>query len=146
MKSYLTFKTAGVYFACDFDDIIRIEAAAGTTVTPAPAFPEYMPGTYVSDGEVMPVIDTAIRFGLGGGVTGSYSCFIVAKLSEGSMSGHYSRCAALADEVCGSVRLESELNPPPAVNSESFARYVKGTFVSDDVTYYVITPQLLAGE
>ena len=39
MKSYLTFKTAGVDFACDFDDIIRIEAAADKTVTAAPSFP-----------------------------------------------------------------------------------------------------------
>lgn len=146
MKSFLTFKTSDVYFACDFDDIIRIEAAAGKKITPAPAFPEYMPGTYVSDGEVMPIIDTAMRFGLSGGVSGAYSCFIVAAISEDSLDGRYGKCAALADEVCGSVRLESELNPPPSVNSESFARYVKGTFVDEGITYYVISPQLLAGD
>lgn len=146
MKSYLTFKTSGVYFACDFEDVIRIEAAVGKQVTPAPAFPEYMPGTYVSDGEVLPVIDTAVRFGLSFGVVGDYSCFIVTDLSEDSLDGRYGKCAALADEVCGSVRLEGELNPPPSVNSESFARYVKGTFVDDGNTYYVITPQLLVGD
>ncbi len=145
MKSYLTFKTAGVDFACDFDDVIRIEAADGKAVTAAPSFPDYMPGTYVSEGEAIPIIDTSRRFGLGGGVKGAYSCFIVAKLTEG-LEGRYEKCAALVDEVCGSVRLESELAPPPAVNSESFARYVSGMFVSDGKTYYVITPQLLCGE
>lgn len=145
MKSYLTFKTAGVDFACDFDDIIRIEAAADKTVTAAPSFPEYMPGTYVSEGEVVPVIDTARRFGLGRRVRGEYSCFIVAKMTEG-LDGRYDRCAALTDEVCGSVKLEEELSPPPAVNSESFAKYVSGTFVHDGKIYYVITPGLLCGE
>lgn len=146
MKNYLTFRTSGVYFACDFEDIIRIEAAAGKPVTPAPAFPEYMPGTIASDGEVIPVIDTAVRFGLSFGVVGDYSCFIIASLSKKSLEGRYSKCAALADEVCGSVKLEEELGDPPALNSESFAEYVKGTFVNDGKIYYVITPQLLVGE
>ncbi len=142
MKSYLIFKTAGVDFACDFDDIIRIEAAAGKEVTVAPAFPDYMPGTYLSDGEVIPVIDTAKRFGLGDRVTGDHRCFIVARLTEG-LEGRYDRCAALADEVCGSVKLDGELSPPPAVNSESFARYVSGTFVNDGKIFFVIAPGLL---
>jgi hypothetical protein len=43
-------------------------------------------------------------------------------------------------------QLEEELGDPPALNSESFAEYVKGTFVNDGKIYYVITPQLLVGE
>ncbi|MCD8094712.1 MAG: hypothetical protein LUE12_01090 [Ruminococcus sp.] len=40
-KNFLTFKAAGVRFACSFESVIRIEAAKAAEITPAPAFPDY---------------------------------------------------------------------------------------------------------
>jgi purine-binding chemotaxis protein CheW len=138
--SYLIFKSAGRTFACAFEDILRIEAAS--EITPAPGFPDYMPGTAVVDGEVMPVIDAAKRFGLSGECERSHSCFIAAfSDGEGEQAEKYRRCALLADSVEGSVRCtEEEILPPPDINEDSFVRYVDGMFLKDGAACYIISP------
>ena len=146
MKTYLTFMTGGVSFAAELSDVIRIIPAEEAVISPAPNFPPYMPGTAAIDGEATPVIDTAIRFGLGERVTGKRACCILAALDHSSgLAERYERCAALVDEVSGIVNSES-LSPAPALNSESFAKYIKGTFIADGVTYYAVSPELLVGD
>lgn len=149
-RMYLIFRTAEVAFACDFADVIKIEPADGHKITPAPGFPEYMPGTAELDGAIAPVIDTAARFGLGGRTDGRRSCFILAGIDrKGSEqlteSASYDRCAVLVDEVCGSETV-GRLLPPPAVNSESFSRYLKGVFTANGETVYVVSPEKLIGD
>ncbi len=139
----MLFKTAGVDFACDFDSIIRIDAASSADITPAPSFPDYMSGTVVLDGEIVPVVDTAKRFGLGSLQKGSHSCFILARLDDSELKKSYDKLAAWVDEINGSAKVSS-ISPPPALNDESFSEYVAGTFLYEDRTYYVITPEKLA--
>lgn len=57
---YLIFTSAGRSFSLPFEDIKIIIAAQ--TPTPVPDFPDYMPGTVVNEGEVVPVIDLRRRF------------------------------------------------------------------------------------
>ena len=52
---YLIFTSAGRSFSLPFEDIKIIIAAQ--TPTPVPDFPDYVPGTVVNEGEVVPVID-----------------------------------------------------------------------------------------
>ena len=144
MSTYLTFKTGELSFAVGFADVIRIIALEDIAVTAAPNFPEYMPGTAAVDGEAVPVIDTAVRFGLGGSISGQRACCILSRLApDAKLPGRYDKCAVLVEEVTGITEAD-ELSPPPSINSESFARYMKGTFISEGVTYYVISPELLA--
>ena len=144
MSTYLTFRTAGLLFAAEFSDIIRIVAAEDTAVTPAPNFPPYMPGTAAIDGEAVPVIDSAARFGLAEHVTGERACCILSRLDPSSgMTDRYTKCAVLVDEITG-IQEADKLSPPPALNTESFAKYMKGTFITDNTTYYVISPDLMA--
>jgi purine-binding chemotaxis protein CheW len=144
VSRFLTFKTAGLSFAAGFDDVLRIIAAADTEISPAPGFPPYMPGTAAIEGEAVPVIDTAKRFGIGDKVTGEHSCCILSRLDPSSgMSGRYEVCAVLVDEVTGIIEAD-RLSPPPALNSDSYARYMKGTIIMENITYYVISPELLA--
>ena len=146
MSTYLTFMTAGVSFGAELSDVIRIIPSHEAAVSPAPNFPAYMPGTAAIDGEAVPVVDTAARFGLGEKITGQRACCILSRLDHSSgMADRYDRCAVLVDEVTGIVSSEG-LSHAPALNSESFARYVKGTFIDNNVTYYVITPELLVGD
>lgn len=146
----LLFRTAEVIFACEFQDIIKIEPAADLRLTPAPGFPDYMPGTTEIEGIVAPVIDTSVRFDLGEGINGERSCVILTSIDlEGAKdtSGfeRFDRCAVLVDEVYSSETIE-ELMPPPMVNDDSYSRYLKGVFVIDGETVYVISPQKLIGE
>ena len=144
MSTYLTFRTAELFFAAEFGDIIRIVAAEDAAVTPAPNFPAYMPGTAAIDGEAVPVIDTAVRFGLAERVTGERACCILSRLDPTSgMTDRYEKCAVLVDEVTG-ITEAGILSPPPALNRESFMKYMKGTFIDHGTTYYVISPELLA--
>lgn len=146
----LLFRTGGISFACEFSDVLKIEPAEDHKLTPAPGFPDYMPGTAELEGVVAPVIDTSLRFGLGNGITGSRSCFILTRIDlDGAKNAdsfeRYDRCAALVDEVCGSDTV-STLLPPPAVNAESYSRYLKGVYTKDGETVYVISPHKLIGD
>lgn len=147
--SLLLFRVGGQTFACEFSDIIKIEPTAGTVTTPAPGFPEYMPGTVKLESGITPVIDASKRFGLGDGITGFHSCFIVTELSpsesESEKFERYDRCAVMVDEVYGSDVVE-RLMPSPAVNSESYTRYMKGLYYKDGEIVYVISPDMLVGE
>lgn len=143
MKTYLTFKTSGVNFAAELTDIIRIIPSGEAAVSPAPNFPPYMPGTAAIEGEAVPVIDTAVRFGLGDRVTGQRACCILSRLDPSSgFAERYSTCAILVDEVTGMQSAE-KLSHVPALNIESFAKYLKGTFIESNTTYYVISPELI---
>ncbi len=151
MSNFLLFKTAGILFACAFEDIIRIVPAAGAELTPAPAFPDYMPGTAVIESEVLPVIDSSLRFGMKSKSDRSYSCMIISSIEKGSeiagegdLAERYGKCALIVDEVCGSYETDA-LMPPPAVNKESFAKYVANTFICNDEICYVIKPSLVIG-
>lgn len=146
--SFLIFKVSGRSFACAFEDIVRIEAARDAEITPAPGFPKYMPGTAVIDGEVMPVIDAAKRFGLNETGNRERSCFIVAQTeTENGIGGEYKKCALLADEAAGSVQKEEdEILSPPDVNADSFVRYVSGMFLTDGETCYIISPAKTIGD
>lgn len=126
-----------------FESIIHIDAAA-VQITPAPGFPNYMPGTIIIDEEVVPVVDTQIRFGLGEGVKAERACFVLTRLEQNSdFAEGDNKCAVLVEEVSGMFEPESSLGAPPAVNQDSFAMYVTGTYIQNDETYYIITPEKL---
>lgn len=144
MSTYLTFRTGELSFAAEFTDVIRIIAMEDLAVTPAPNFPAYMPGTAAIDGEAVPVIDTAVRFGLGEGISGERACCILSRLApDAKLPERFEKCAVLVEEVTGITEAD-KLSPPPALNSDSYAKYMKGSLISDGVTYYVISPELLA--
>lgn len=146
VRSFLIFGAADRSFACAFEDILRIEAAG--EITPAPGFPDYMPGTAVIDGEIIPIIDAAKRFGLSAGGDRSRSCFIVTFTDgSGELGGRYKKCALLADTVKGSVQCgESDILPPPEINADSFVRYVSGMIKLADETCYIISPGKTMGD
>jgi purine-binding chemotaxis protein CheW len=146
-RNYLIFKSAQRNFACAFEDILRIEAAATIEITPVPGFPDYMPGTAIIDGEVLPIIDAAKRFGLEGECERRHSCFITTFTDESSsLSGEYKKCALLADSVEGSVQKnEDEILPPPDINKDSFVEYISGVFISGNETFYIISPKKTMG-
>lgn len=149
MRNFLTFKSGGIMLACDFEKIVRIEPVSGSVITPAPGFPSYMPGTAAVGGEIMPVINSALRFGFDDTGDKTRACFITAEFEkdESGEFSQYGKCALTADEVTGSVRLdEEELLPPPSINEESFAKYLSGAFRYLDSTYYIIDPTKVVGE
>lgn len=146
VRSFLIFGSADRRFACAFEDILRIEAAG--EITPAPGFPDYMPGTAEIDEEIIPVIDAAKRFGLPVSGDRSRSCFIVTFTDGiGELGDKYRRCALLADTVSGSVKCEeSEIMPPPEINADSFVRYVSGMIKLEGETCYIISPGKTMGD
>ena len=159
MKNFLLFTVSNRSFACAFEDILRIEPAAGggaAEITPVPGFPDYIPGTAEIDGEITPIIDAAKRFGLGEAGDRTRACYIVADI--GSESGElgdqdkdkderYMKCALLADAINGSVQCADEdLLPPPEINADSCVKYVTGTLEVNGATCFVISPNKTIGE
>lgn len=149
LQSYLTFKCGGVCFACNFSDIIHIEPSRDLKITPAPSFPDFMPGTVVIEGEIMPAVNASKRFGFGGEPDyEGYGCFIAAEIEKGTLyGGRYRRCAVFVDEILNSVRIDDEeLFPAPAINEESFAGYVAACFLHSEETHYIIDMGKIIGE
>ena len=110
---YLIFTSAGRSFSLPFEDIKIIIAAQ--TPTPVPDFPDYVPGTVVNEGEVVPVIDLRRRF-------------------------HYEP-KEISDRDCiaGFTDIpEDKLCKAPNVNEEACADFLKGEFLLEGKPCYVL--------
>ena len=113
---YLIFTSAGRSFSLPFEDIKIIIAAQ--TPTPVPDFPDYVPGTVVNEGEVVPVIDLRKRFHYEPKEISDRDCIIIT----------------MGEEV--SVGLK--LCKAPNVNEEACADFIKGEFLLEDKPCYVL--------
>ena len=89
---YLIFTSAGRSFSLPFEDIKIIIAAQ--TPTPVPDFPDYVPGTVVNEGEVVPVIDLRRRFHYESKEISDRDCIIITMGEEVSVG-------LLCDSVTG---------------------------------------------
>ena len=97
---YLIFASAGRSFSLPFEEIKIIIAAQ--TPTPVPDFPDYVPGTVVNEGEVVPVIDLRRRFHYESKEISDRDCIIITMGEEVSVG-------LLCDSVTGFKRQRRSL-------------------------------------
>ena len=62
INSYLTFQLAGEFFALNVSRVINILEMC--KITEVPKMPDYVKGVINLRGEVLPVIDTRLKFGM----------------------------------------------------------------------------------
>lgn len=127
---YLIFTSAGRSFSLPFEDIKIIIAAQ--TPTPVPDFPDYVPGTVVNEGEVVPVIDLRRRFRYEPKEISDRDCIIITIGEEVSVG-------LLCDSVTGFTDIpEDKLCKAPNVNEETCADFLKGEFLLEGKPCYVL--------
>jgi len=114
MTQYLTFKLDGEVFALDIGKVR--EVLDFTSVTKVPQTPDFMRGVINLRGNVVPVVDLRLKFGLSMTEKTVNTCVII---SEIMVDGESTVVGAMADSVQEVLDLEPEqIEPPPRIGSK----------------------------
>ena len=131
VNEYLRFEFNGRLFAIPMSSIVIILQA--TEPVKIPEFPDYIAGTVTYEENIVPVINSRLRFGYPNTQITSRNIIIICE-AEGKVAG------ILIDTILSFRRLaEGELKPPPNLNDDASSRYLSGVFMDEgDVPCYVI--------
>lgn len=124
MKSnqFLTFKLGNDIYAIDVAKVR--EVLDFPNITKVPKMPEYMCGVINLRGNVVPVVDLRLKFGMPKTERTINTCIIVV---EAIIENENSIIGAVADSVQEVIELESKLiEPPPKIGSKLKAEFIKG--------------------
>jgi len=109
--SYLTFKLQDELYAANVSKVLNILEL--TKITKVPNAPNYMKGVINLRGDVLPVIDTRLKFGMKEVEYTSSTCILVLILN---IDGSTIHLGALVDSVQEVLEIEDkELLPPPSI-------------------------------
>lgn len=125
-NSYLSFMLGEEIFASNVSKVLNILELV--RITEIPQSPPYIKGVMNLRGEVLPVIDTRIKFGMSPTVLGKDTCILVMEID---MDGNELKVGALVDNVVEVMEIpESELLPSPTIGEnykidflDSMAKY-----------------------
>ncbi len=119
---YLTFKLGGEVFAINID-IVR-EVLDFTTVTKVPQTPDFMRGVINLRGNVVPVMDMRLKFGLSQTEKTVNTCVIITEIE---MDGEKTVVGAMADSVQEVLDLEpDQIEPPPRIGAKLNTEILRG--------------------
>ena len=125
---YLTFKLEEEIFALDISKVR--EVLDFTTVTKVPRTPEFMRGVINLRGNVVPVVDMRLKFGMSRTEKTVNTCIIIVEVS---VEGESTVLGALADSVQEVIDLEPEqIEPAPKIGTKLRTEFIKGMGKRDD--------------
>ena len=110
-NSYLSFKLNNEIFASNVSKVLNILELV--RITDVPQSPPYIKGVINLRGDVLPVIDTKIKFGMAPTILGKDTCILVMEIE---LDGERLKIGALVDSVVEVMEIsENELLPSPAI-------------------------------
>lgn len=119
---YLTFFTAGEEYGVNIGkvkEIVKFEA-----ITTVPNTPHWVRGVTNLRGNVVPVVDLAVKFGLAGSAITKFSCIII---TEVLFQGEKLTMGVLADSVSQVVELSAgEIEETPPFGTRVKTEYLLG--------------------
>lgn len=119
---YLTFRLADEIFAFDVAKVREILEI--TTITKIPQSPEFMRGVINLRGNVVPVIDLRLNFGMQRTEQTINTCIIVVEVN---LQGEVLVLGVLADSVQEVVEMEPEsIEPSPRLGTRLNTEFIKG--------------------
>lgn len=119
---YLTFKLADEVFAVDVAKVREI--LDYTPATKVPGTPDFMRGVINVRGNVVPVVDMRLRFGLSATEKTVDTCIVVMEIAVEADS---MVLGALVDSVQEVFEMEaSQIEPPPRIGMRWRSDYIKG--------------------
>ncbi len=128
INSYLTFKLNKETFGTNVKHVLNI--LEPMKITKIPAAPDYMPGVVNLRGEVLPIIDTKYKFGMGKTEFTGNTCILVIEIEN---EEEYIKVGALADGVEEVLELnEDDLKPPPSIGSKFNSRIIESMAKVDE--------------
>jgi len=121
-SQYLTFRLAEEVFALEIGKVR--EVLDFTEVTQVPQTPEYMRGVINLRGNVVPVVDLRLKFGMSTTQKTVNTCVII---TEVVLDGEATVLGAMADSVQEVLDLEPEqIEPPPRIGTRLNTVFIKG--------------------
>ena len=119
---YLTFKLRDEVFALDIGKVR--EVLDFTTVTKVPETPDFMRGVINLRGNVVPVVDMRLKFGLSITEKTVNTCVIITEID---VDGETTVVGAMADSVQEVLDLEPEqIEPPPRIGAKLNTDFIMG--------------------
>jgi purine-binding chemotaxis protein CheW len=119
---YLTFKLDDEVFALDISKVR--EVLEYSTVTKVPQTPDFMQGVINLRGNVVPVIDMRLKFGMSESEKTVNTCVIIVEIN---LDGESTVLGALADSVQEVFELESgQIEPAPKIGTRLNTDFIKG--------------------
>lgn len=126
--SYLTFCLGAEHFALNVGRVVNILEMQ--SITKVPKSPNYIPGIINLRGEVLPVIDTNIKLGLGTTQTSSNTCILVI---ETEVDKSQIRFGMLVDSVQEVVEIEdANILPSPTIGENYNTEIISGVVESEE--------------
>lgn len=119
---FLTFKLMEEIFALEIGKVREVLDFAG--VTKVPQTPEFMSGVINLRGNVVPVVDMRLKFGMTATEKTVNTCVII---TEVNLDGENTVLGAMADSVQEVLDLEAgEIEPPPRIGSKLNTDFIMG--------------------
>jgi purine-binding chemotaxis protein CheW len=122
LAQYLGFSLAGETYAIE---LLRIrEIIEHVPITRVPGMPSSVLGVINLRGRVVPVVDLAVKMGLGPRPITRWTCFVIV---EAVMDGERTALGLLADSVSEVLDLApDDVEPPPAFGTRTPVDYLRG--------------------
>ena len=125
---YLTFKLEDEVFALDISKVR--EVLDFTTITKVPRTPEFMRGVINLRGNVVPVVDMRLKFGMTMTEKTVNTCIIIVEIE---LDGDKTILGALADAVQEVLDLEPDkIEPAPKIGTRLRTEFIRGMGKRDD--------------
>lgn len=121
-SQYLTFKLRDEIFALDISQVR--EVLDFTSVTKVPRTPDFMRGVINLRGNVVPVIDMRLKFGMSMTEATVNTCIIIVEVA---LDSETTILGALADSVQEVIELEpGQIEPPPRIGTRLRTEFIRG--------------------
>jgi len=121
-SQYLTFKLRDEIFALDIAKVR--EVLDFTTATKVPRMPVFMRGVINLRGNVVPVIDMRLKFGIPATDDTVNTCIIIVEIS---LDNETTILGALADSVQEVIELEpGQIEPAPKIGTRLRTEFISG--------------------
>lgn len=120
--AYLTLHIGKEKFGVHVSQVLNILEM--THITDVPKSPEYMKGVINLRGQVLPVIDLRLKFGMSENEYTYSTCIIVMDLELDETTIHV---GVIVDEVLSVVEIEEkQMEPPPSIGNKYKSEFIYG--------------------
>jgi len=128
MDSFLTFKLGKELYAISVKFVINILEMC--SITEVPKMPSYMKGVINLRGEVLPVIDSKLKFGMPPIVVTSNTCILVLEVEIEDVK---TKLGILVDSVNEVIEIKDEaIKPSPSIGEKYQNKFIIGMFERAD--------------
>ncbi len=127
-QSFLTFRLGAEIFAAHVDFVLKIlQQKEGTTV---PQSPEFMKGVINHHGEVLPLLDLKMKFGMGETIATENTCIVIFSLQH---KDEQMSIGGLVEEVLSVEKVDPKLIVPyPGIGKKYKSDIISGVLNANE--------------